>query len=290
MFNWLSRLLGSTASKRAEALPMTPDLIQEFENLKKPCIAITAKPVSMDQIAAGESRFGGIPDIPPTYKWPTYNDGKHLPFIAQINFRETSAFDSEDLLPKMGQLLIFYEGGENCWGFRADDHKFWKIEFFDSDIPLTRRELPPDIPDWIRIKPGKLEFRSSDSRPDFLDFATISFSPEKRNSYIDYLESLNLPVATHQMLGHSRNVQNDMRLECQLTSNGIDCGGPEGYSDPRRKELEPGSADWMLLLQFDTDDDLGIMWGDVGTIYVWIRKQDLAAKRFDKARICFQCC
>jgi len=50
-----------------------------------------------------------------------------------------------------------------------------------------------------------------------------------------------------------------MELECQLASNGINVGGPEGYKDPRRAELEAGVKDWKLLLQLDTDNDTGWM-------------------------------
>jgi uncharacterized protein YwqG len=32
------------------------------------------------------------------------------------------------------------------------------------------------------------------------------------------------------------------------------------------------------------------MWGDTGTIYYWIRRQDLLTARFDQAWMIFQCC
>jgi hypothetical protein len=42
-----------------------------------------------------------------------------------------------------------------------------------------------------------------------------------------------------------------MQLECQLASNGIYCGDPDGYKNPRVAELKSGAADWILLLQID---------------------------------------
>lgn len=75
-----------------------------------------------------------------------------------------------------------------------------------------------------------------------------------------------------------------MRLECQLVSNGIYCGDPSGYQDPRRASLESGAADWQLLIQIDSDADrLGWMWGDMGRLYFWNRRQDLAAANFEGA-------
>jgi uncharacterized protein YwqG len=91
------------------------------------------------------------------------------------------------------------------------------------------------------------------------------------------------------MLGAPHVIQGDMPLECQLVTNGLYAGNASGYKDPRRKELEPGSADWTLLLQIDSDDNAKMMWGDAGMLYVWIRHQDLASRNFDKAWIILQC-
>jgi len=40
-----------------------------------------------------------------------------------------------------------------------------------------------------------------------------------------------------------------------------------------------------LLLQLPSDDDANMMWGDNGNYYYMIRKQDLAAARFDNVQI-----
>jgi uncharacterized protein YwqG len=80
-----------------------------------------------------------------------------------------------------------------------------------------------------------------------------------------------------------------MQLECQLANSGIYGGRPSDYQDPRVAALRAGAADWRLLLQVDSDDAAGMMWGDVGRIYYWIRAQDLAARRFDQAWLILQC-
>ena len=58
-----------------------------------------------------------------------------------------------------------------------------------------------------------------------------------------------------------------MDLECQLVSHGLYCGDASGYQATRAKELEAGRQDWILLLQLDTDDDAGMIWGDGGMLY-----------------------
>jgi uncharacterized protein YwqG len=80
-----------------------------------------------------------------------------------------------------------------------------------------------------------------------------------------------------------------MDLECQLVSNGIDCGDPSNYESPEVKELDKGRSDWILLLQIDTDDDVKMMWGDGGMLYFWIKKDDLKESRFENSWMILQC-
>jgi uncharacterized protein YwqG len=80
-----------------------------------------------------------------------------------------------------------------------------------------------------------------------------------------------------------------MELECELVTNGLYCGDPSGYEDPRAKELEPNAKNWRLLLQIDSNDENEMMWGDCGRLYFWIRKEDLVNKQFDKSWFSLQC-
>lgn len=94
----------------------------------------------------------------------------------------------------------------------------------------------------------------------------------------------------HRLLGYPQNIQDSMERECQLASHGVYCGGPDGYQGELAALLEPGAADWRLLLQVDSDEEsLGWLWGDSGRIYFWIRQQDLKALQFDKAWLILQC-
>ncbi len=61
------------------------------------------------------------------------------------------------------------------------------------------------------------------------------------------------------MLGQPRQIQNDMQLECQLVSNGLNFGDVSGRKDPRRAELEELVREWRLLLEIDSDDHAGMM-------------------------------
>ena len=51
-----------------------------------------------------------------------------------------------------------------------------------------------------------------------------------------------------------------------------------------------GAAEWLLLLQVDSDDVAQWMWGDCGRLYYWIRESDLRGRRFDRIWAILQCC
>jgi uncharacterized protein YwqG len=113
--------------------------------------------------------------------------------------------------------------------------------------------------------------------------------PEHYLELADALEREDYPEGSglHRFLGYSANIQGDMQREAQLVSSGIYCGAPS--DDPRIPELEQAADDWLLLLQLDSEDAPGIMWGDTGMLYFWIRKTDLAARRFDCVWMTLQC-
>lgn len=47
-------------------------------------------------------------------------------------------------------------------------------------------------------------------------------------------------------------------------------------------DLRDVHPDLCLLFQVDSDEPAGMMWGDVGRLYIWIGRDDLTARRFDR--------
>ena len=74
-----------------------------------------------------------------------------------------------------------------------------------------------------------------------------------------------------------------MRLECQLASHGV-----TDINDPRAAKLSKGIKEWQLLLQIDTDERIGMRWGDAGMLYFWITESDLKAHSFDHTWLVLQ--
>jgi hypothetical protein len=116
---------------------------------------------------------------------------------------------------------------------------------------------------------------------------SLGMTREEVSAYAGVLVAGDMTI--HRLLGHPDPVQGDMQLECQLVTNGLYCGNASGYRDPRAAELRPGAVDWRLLFQVDSQDEAGMMWGDVGRLYYWIRYHDLIAGHWDLSWLILQC-
>lgn len=76
-----------------------------------------------------------------------------------------------------------------------------------------------------------------------------------------------------------------MEEQCQGVMRGLNLEG----ADLKTEEHVSSTAEWGLLLQVDTDNDAGMMWGDTGMLYFWIREQDARAHDFSKVWMILQC-
>ena len=75
-----------------------------------------------------------------------------------------------------------------------------------------------------------------------------------------------------------------MALECQLVTHGLSCGWTWPKDDPRYAELEAGASAWRLLAQIESElEHSDMCFSDAGTLYYWIRDEDLRARRFGAA-------
>lgn len=240
--------------------------------------------------APGASRLGGRPDLPSTLDWPRHQ-GRPLAFIAQIDCAQAQPCDLAGELPAQGWLYLFYDAQGQPWGFDPADRGGVRVLFHAGDCAtLAPRPFPDDLPDEARFAAAALRFAACADLPDpdshLLD---CTLDDDEHEAWLDLCEDRVLARGCGTLLGHSRNIQNGQELQCELVSNGLYCGNASGYQDPRRAQLEAGSAQWRLLLQLEGVDDCGMQWGGSGRLYVWLRAQDLREHRFENAWAILQC-
>lgn len=272
-----------------ETLRRIASVLQEFS---APSIAFALEPESATGV--GESKFGGAPDLPKDFE--VQSGPGPVDFLLQIDLAEVSALDQTELLPKSGLLSFFYDLKEQPWGFDPKCLNGFRVHHIPAGVPLMR--TPMRRPECV-LGERRITFQKGLTLPHIGSMAYAQFdeiadlNDGEAEAYFAFSHELECfgrqTDGNHHLLGHSDNVQGDMQLEAQLVSNGLYCGNATGYKDPRRKALESGADDWMLLLQLDSDETAGFMWGDSGMLYYWIRKQDLAASRFDRVWMTMQC-
>lgn len=234
-------------------------------------------------------RLGGYPRLPATTDWPD-RTGRPLSFIAELDLAALGAVGGPDWLPASGLLHLFFDVEDEPWGFDPADRDGWKVIMTGAAAarPLPR---PPGLSGDRVFAPVALAGRAALTYPttERLDLPPgvgpmFEFEPVQ-----DFMDAELGDGPRHQVGGYPSPIQGDgMELEAQLASNGIYVGGPDGYSDERVAALEAGAGDWRLLLQIDSDAAAGIMWGDTGTLYVWVREQDARAGDFSRVWIVLQ--
>lgn len=279
------------------------------------------------ELALGASHFGGRPHMPASVEWPHwagYEQADHvldekraaglrdvlralgaptneaepirlprgkkptpLSFLAQIDLDETP--DPTGLLPSHGYLCFFYDVEQFPWGFDPRDAGAARVIFFESDKAMLTSVAPPA--GAVEYTAHRVDATVTGTLPRWPYQLELELEGASEDEYWALAEEhIAGPAPHHRLFGWPKQVQGEMDLECQLVTNGIYCGTPEGYAKAEAKRLETGREDWVMLMQIDTDDEgPGWMWGDNGCLYFWIRKQDLAARRFDRTWTILQC-
>jgi uncharacterized protein YwqG len=72
-----------------------------------------------------------------------------------------------------------------------------------------------------------------------------------------------------------------MQVESQLVSHGLYLGDGWPKDNARVEQLLPGTQDWQLLLQLDTDYEAKMVWGVEGRCYYWIQTKALQERQFE---------
>ncbi len=256
----------------------------------KNSIRITPEIANEDDIAIGQSKIGGSPDLPKNIDWFTYRQNP-MSFLAQINLSETVEFDIDNKLPKQGILYFFYDAKQGVWGYAPEDKDGAKVFYYQGKISeLERKEKPNKLDDDAYFESCSLTFTSSINMPDYQSslMDDITLEDDEETNYENLTDEI-YEDEIFKLLGHSDNVQGGMELECELVTNGLNCGGSEAFQSSKAKELEKNIDLWHLLFQMDSSDDIGTMWGDCGRIFYWIRENDLQEKKFENSWAILQC-
>lgn len=253
------------------------------------------------ELRVGASRFGGAPDLPPGHKWPHWEhptDGlRALRFFAQIDLAEVAASAPAPTgLPTAGLLSFFAdfwmdeeEGGpRGIYGFDWEAAGSTVI-YTPPYTPLERLEGPgfgqgiclEPVPKWTWW--GYDERELSRDEETALQLIGEQYEEAAVGSRTGDAYGLGL----HQVGGRPLYFQDP---PAKYVVRGMAWVGPDQYDEDRWQAVKDQVDDWRLVMQIDSDDRLGVMWADAGTLFWMAHKDDIAAGRWDKGQFSFQHC
>lgn len=225
--------------------------MSDLENLVKALIRPTTKlniqsasrPSESSQF---ESHFGGHPFFEKGEEWPISKSGKHLDFIFQV-------YNSPKLeLPKsIGLVQLFYDWEEFSWDA---ENEGWLVKIYSK----ANKEMSEYIAKPIDLEKSKfcrLEFRPTQTLPDWEGIDLFGNYASKLSCVLNEDE----PWDSYDQI--VTKLIGEQEYQSQLG------GYPkwiQGELTPKDNEGNP----MKLLFQIDSED-AGLMWGDVGLIYVF---------------------
>jgi uncharacterized protein YwqG len=271
-----------------EEVGLSADRAAATQRLIRPSVRLTGG----GPADTGASRLGGAPDLPPEFEWPRWR-GEELAFLGQLDLAAVAGCVPEAGLPVAGLVLFFYDAVRKPSGLEPGHAESCRVVVAAEGQPLgpapreraAFRPCPLVLSRELMLPPAH-SFQLDPLDLDETELAAWGLLrarlAELQGVVVE--EYSPGPLALHRLLGQAEPVYGrEMELDCQLAANGLDLSDGEGYADPRRDELEPGAAEWRLLLQLSSDPELGWDWSDTfGRLFVWIRADDLLAGEFDR--------
>ncbi|MDH6120269.1 uncharacterized protein YwqG [Kitasatospora sp. GAS204A] len=267
------------------------DIAEKWTSLLRPCARLAA---GADGRSAG--RLGGAPELPHGTEWPVWEGHGPLSFVASVDCAALPTGELDMPLPQDGTLLFFYFDGQLDDGdalVLADDRDSWdgaRVLYVPAETETLEHPTPEGLTAYPEVR-LTAQATASDLGPWHPDTqSALGSGPgwDPRDHPIcsePFVEAVGKTWhgPSHRIGGHPMSVQNPVEYEVAHAL----LGGQAAWDSP---ELTSEAQNWVLLAQIDSDDDADMMWGDVGSLYWLIRREDLAAKRFDKAVFTWQCC
>lgn len=235
-------------------------------------ILAVAKPCKIGMIAdkSTNSFVGGLPMVDEGFVWPQNAKGNYLSFIAQI---ECSQFEKLEL--NRGYLLFFYDN--IGWG-GVKDRGFVKVVFQNGNHQYSATDLPSHSAKSLfgllkkQVKPYVYQKVYLEFKNDF-SFASLErklFSLENHRLEELYFNHIYFKESLVQIEGYPQSLQSDDLEQICVNAN-----------------KHTKQEDWMVLFQISDIGDMS--WGDAGTLFWFIHKDDLKQHEFSNMWMVFQC-
>ena len=246
----------------------------------------------------GVSRIGGYPDLPAHIQWPCTKGGQYMTSLAQLNLSQIVSEVGEDRLPdyfpRQGMLYFFVGLDEPSYQI---EHQILYMSEQDMGSLHYREPAGTTILEEDEEQPfqayevhaqGEIEFPNY----GYLEYDALADHGVSEEQYLEWIEGLNNEPddAIGKMFGYPVSQHGDDEIEA-ITSI---LTGKHTYEIQKRRawlvdvlegdeqKADQEIEDMLMLLEIESDDDIGYMWWDAGVIHFFIRKEDLLQLNFER--------
>jgi uncharacterized protein YwqG len=269
------------------------ELLEKYrlEEFAEPILASAIECVDLrrggreDYAKVGNSRIGGVPDLPSDWEWPRSAGDGYLNFILQLNLGEVPSL-VRNPLPERGVLYFFVEEEEPAYDVKA------RILHFEGESAELRRADAPDeeafcLEYYTDLKAHKLKARRTVELPSYAGPLLETVGKKDRdkvgrrygNLVTEAYEGDEKTIG--QLFGYPGTLGGDPCVDAFLLRNGHeDWHEDEELQVEHRDEIMAGAAEWEMLLRVRSDLEVGISIWDSGYFEVLIRHEDLAARNY----------
>jgi uncharacterized protein YwqG len=222
-------------------------------------------------------------------KWKQQLDDGPMPlaFLGQVFLGELARNIPLPGWPTSGSLAFFY-GDSAIPGSATANQGHCRVIYLPEEATLYLTDHPTAPGEELHYPKLHATFHLEWSLPyePFDEALNQRFRGDtKYRDLLGALMSWSTPPdqAPHRCAGYPQQIQGPMEQECQLIAEGTDWTEYKGFSSDQKDQLRKRGEDWQLLVQFASDKRLKWMWSDVGLIYYWARRHDIAGLKFDEA-------
>ena len=252
-----------------------------------PAVSAQALPVAQLLLGAasslelGESRIGGVPDLPVGMTWPRNADGEALSFLLQVRLEQLDGLEGNPF-PAVGMLYFFVGLDEP-----ASDVKHCVL--LHSGNGSLERATRPESDEFAGdsyndIWPHKLDIEISVDVPRWATSDHDVLSKDMTDDQMDEFNNLQIHASPAtvigQLLGHVCTIGQDTREDAFVVRE----VNPEFlYDYTQRDKLDMTQARrWRNLLRVDSVGAVDLTIWDAGFFNVLVLDADLEKLDFSK--------
>jgi hypothetical protein len=244
----------------------------------EPCIDLHVREPGATARPEG-SRLFGAPLLHHVGDWPRTPEGSPMLFVAQVNLGDMAVVSAStrSILPGVGMLSFFYDYHVLPRGRDPEDRYRFRV-LWTPDLAGCRTIAAPPGAQEIGVEEQPITGVPGWRLPSEVD-ARFLLGALSENEFLAYTQVAGtlMPPCEHRLLGPADWLGPDARAECSAVASKLWGGGEETTAS--------GAASWRLLWQIGGEPGFAPALGEDCAIYIMIRDQDLADRRFIRSWI-----